>query len=334
MMKGMNYKKIVIVALSLSAMVVLDSCIKNTGELGMVNRFEQELFELSTDTEEESLKDLMSKYPRFFPVFCNDIIAIGPDTSRLLREHLNQFLSDPVIISIKEKTDSVYSDMSGYAKNIHDGISGFGRLMLSNDSLKLVSFISGFNQSFVTLPGILGLGLDNYLGSDTEYYQQLGIPKYIRQTMGPEYLRVDAVRAWILSEIPPPSGLNTLLDHMIYEGKILFLLNESLKLKSENTTFRYSEEQLVWCLENEASMWEFIIENEFLYSTNRLLINRLTKEAPFIREFGPESPGRAGSWIGYRIVQSFMKRSGTSAPDLLMIEESKEILSESRYRPK
>ena len=80
-------------------------------------------------------------------------------------------------------------------------------------------------------------------------------------------------------------------------------------------------------------MWEYIIENKLLYSPDRILISRMTKEAPFVREFGQESPGRAGSWLGYKIVKAYMKKTNDSPLELINIKDSKEILSNSRYRP-
>ena len=224
--------------------------------------------------------------------------------------------------------------MSEYAREIQSGISQYNSLLSHDDSVKLITYISGFNQSFVSLPGILGIGLDNFLGSETTYYQQLGIPKYLIRTMAPEFLVVDAVRAWILSETPQAENMSSLLDHMIFEGKILFLLHESVSDQEEHKVFRFSKDQLRWCLEYERSMWEFIIGNELLYSSERLLIRRFTREAPFIKEFGKESPGRAASWLGYRIVSSYMKRTGKTPSEMVQKDDSRTILSESRYKPK
>ena len=80
-------------------------------------------------------------------------------------------------------------------------------------------------------------------------------------------------------------------------------------------------------------MWKYPVENELLYSSDHSLISRLTNEAPFVRAFGRESPGRAGSWIGYRIVDSYMNKTGTKPVELIKNQDTQTILSESRYRP-
>lgn len=297
-------------------------------------RFEQDLFNQNNSQTEVLIDSLRSLYPDFFNVFCTEVISIGPDTTEMFPVYLNEFLNDPVIQSIKSITDSVYPSLDETEGIIYKGINKFGKLFPTDDSVLLISYISGFNQSFVSLPGILAIGLDNYLGAGTVYYEQLGIPLYIREKMEPEYLAADAVRAWIMSEIPVPDNLVTLLDNMLYEGILFYLLKQCLPGKEEHKVFRYSEEQLDWCYKYERQMWEFIIENELLYSSNRLLINRLTKEAPFIKEFGQDSPGKAIAWLGFRIIESYMKKSGKPASDLFNIKDSKEILARSRYRPR
>jgi uncharacterized protein YjaZ len=56
-------------------------------------------------------------------------------------------------------------------------------------------------------------------------------------------------------------------------------------------------------------------------------------EAPFTRDFGDESPGRVGTWIGYRIICSYMKASGSDIKNLIGNTNAKEILSGSKYHP-
>ena len=81
------------------------------------------------------------------------------------------------------------------------------------------------------------------------------------------------------------------------------------------------------------AMWKFLIEKEYIFSTDALLIRRLTGEAPFSRDFGNDSPPRTASWIGYQIVKKMMSREKVSLNDLIYTLTPKEILSLSAYRP-
>jgi uncharacterized protein YjaZ len=51
--------------------------------------------------------------------------------------------------------------------------------------------------------------------------------------------------------------------------------------------------------------------------------------------FTKESPARVGQWIGFKIVESFMKNNPEiTLQDLFSIRSSKEIMSKAKYNPK
>ena len=56
-------------------------------------------------------------------------------------------------------------------------------------------------------------------------------------------------------------------------------------------------------------MWEYLVEHDMLFSTDPMLIKKLTGDAPFTSYFTSESPGRAANWIGFRIVESYMRKN-------------------------
>ena len=75
---------------------------------------------------------------------------------------------------------------------------------------------------------MLGIGLDRYLGSDCEYYAQLGLPQYARNKMHKEKIVSDCMYAWATTEwifegaegASEPS--RNVLNHMVYEGKLIY----------------------------------------------------------------------------------------------------------------
>ncbi len=266
------------------------------------------------------------------PIFSEHIIGIGPLSESGYLDYLRQFVSDPVIKQVFEKRNEVYPDLVRTVLPVHQAIERYQQAIGDPKSITITGFISGFNQSFLALENELAIGLDNYLGAETQFYHQLRLPEYVIQTMTPEYLIPDAVRAWIMSDLPDVETEN-LLDKMIREGILLYLTLEFLKGTPENLVFRYTESELDWCLKNEKSMWQYLVGEQLLFSSDRLMIHRLTEEAPFTREFGHDSPGRTGNWIGYQIVRKFMARKKASVQDLLTLKNMQQVLSESGYQP-
>jgi len=298
-----------------------------------VTRFEKLIFTIPVAQLSDTIR---SHYPNlipFFRAFNEEIIRIGPDTVPGYPAQLERFVNDTVI-------KNTYTDISKLSDRFRpcfqeiDRALDQWRLIPGNKRPEyLVTYLSGFNQSFITLPGILGIGLDNYLGSESLYYQQLGIPMYIRRSMSPANLSADAVRAWIYSELPQPGMQGDFLERMIYEGKVYYLASKMLTSADPESLFHYSKEQLKWCRDHEQAMWEYLAEQKVLFSNERMTIRRYIDEAPFTRDFGNESPGRVGVWIGYQVINSYMKKTGASMEALIKESNAKTILASAKYHP-
>ena len=205
---------------------------------------------------------------------------------------------------------------------------------------QLYTYISGFNASLLIDEGILGLGLDRYLGKDIAWYDQLGIPKYMQRKMVPEKIPSDCMYVLAMTEFPfQPAGSDTVvtenvINKMIYEGKLLYFVQAMMPKEKEELITGFTPEQLKWCRDNEMAMWAYLIEHKMLFKTDYLTINKLTRDAPFTSYFPRESPGRAANWIGWQIVQRYMKRnSGVTLPELMHETRYQKILNGSAYDP-
>jgi glycosyltransferase involved in cell wall biosynthesis len=81
-------------------------------------------------------------------------------------------------------------------------------------------------------------------------------------------------------------------------------------------------------------LWYYLVDNELLYNKEEKQSLRFLADAPFISGLPNESPGRAGQWLGYQIVKKYMaKFPQTTLPQLFQINEGKEILIKSKYKP-
>jgi hypothetical protein len=81
-------------------------------------------------------------------------------------------------------------------------------------------------------------------------------------------------------------------------------------------------------------MWQYLIENNLLFSSDQFEIRKLTGEAPFTGYFSKESPGRAAVWLEFRIVESYMMRNPEmKIQDLINKTDVQEILEKAKYSP-
>jgi uncharacterized protein YjaZ len=126
-----------------------------------------------------------------------------------------------------------------------------------------------------------------------------------------------------------------LLDYLIYEGKLLFLLEKIMPEMSFEQLAAWSKEDYLWCKQNESPMWDRIQYYEHLYSRDPLVLQKYIGDAPSTIYFTEESPARAAIWLGYRIVSEYMRQQkDCNILQLMMEVDSEKILRLSLYRPK
>ena len=58
---------------------------------------------------------------------------------------------------------------------------------------------------------------------------------------------------------------------MVYFGKELYFKDKMIPFVSDAEKIGYSQEQLDWAIYNESYIWRYLIEKEFLYSTDSSL---------------------------------------------------------------
>ena len=329
-----GFATIKVLLIPISALLLCIGCNRQKGFRSEVEplRFERILFESSPRQVIDTFNGQLSKVQPFFKVFNEEIILIGPDTLPDFSASLEAFTKDPILLSVYQDINNNWNAFSSQIKALNQGLNKMERKLGIHSPL-LVTYLSGFNESFITLPGLLGLGLDKYLGSECAYYQELRIPEYIRARMNPANLASDALKAWLMSELEAPLPGSTFLDHLVYHGKIQYLLNQFLPGVPEHLHFHFTQAQLKWCLEHEREMWKFLAENRYLFSTDRMTIRKFHEDAPFTKDYGNDSPGKAGCWIGYRVVRAYLKATRQDPGILFTGISSQTILAESRYRP-
>ena len=89
------------------------------------------------------------------------------------------------------------------------------------------------------------------------------------------------------------------------------------------------------CLNNEARMWEYLVENKLLFATDRITIRKFTGVGPFTKDFTNESPARAAVWIGWRIVEAYSRKNpDIGLRDIMKEQDYQKILTLSEYNPR
>ena len=99
----------------------------------------------------------------------------------------------------------------------------------------------------------------------------------------------------------------------------------------------YTTGQLQWCEKNEGGIWAYFLENELLFNSDYIKIQKYLAEAPFTPGIGDNSDSapKLGVWLGWQIVRAYMeKNSNVTLQQLLEETDAQKILTGARYKPK
>ncbi|MCQ2348476.1 MAG: hypothetical protein MJZ65_04725 [Paludibacteraceae bacterium] len=298
-------------------------------------RFDHALLNVSADSALQDIRFLYDEYEAFMPVWTENILGIAADDTLYLAEALPQFLQD-TLYGFGETNAEVRRQFANIDTIQEQLDAAFTRLhyLYADLPLPLVYFfISGFNASILFVDDDLAVGTDMYLGGDWKYYNRV-VYEYQKQNMRKSCIPIDVVSAYLFRNIPYTSVKNRLLENMIYRGKIMYVLSLLLPDYPEYEIMGYTEDQWNWCIDNERAIWNHIMDKRDLFNSESMVLTSYLNDGPFTSEVSQDSPGRVGTWIGWRIAQSYMENNpDVTLQQLLEDGDAQLILRNSFYKP-
>ena len=196
--------------------------------------------------------------------------------------------------------------------------------------------VSGVNPEIppVMLCGdALVISLDWYLEHDG-VYDRLGMPHYRSERTGIVYLGRDLGQVLYLKFLSDKHVQTTILDEMIYQGKMLLFVEALCPEISDETLLGYSKEQLAWAKSNEGDLWADIVGNQRIYSSEYELFRMFFADGPFTNEYSYDAPARLGEYVGLNIVRSYFGSHDITLQELMENNDFQGIFQDSRYKPK
>ncbi len=183
----------------------------------------------------------------------------------------------------------------------------------------------------------LAIGLQMYLGKNFSAYNTPEaidkFPQYISRRFEPEYIAVNCIQNIALDIYPEKPKGQSLVEQIIEKGKQWYMADQFLPSAADSLKTGFTQAQLNWCKNNEALIWNYIIQNNDIYTTDPSTIQNFIGEAPKTDGMPDASPGNIGQWIGWQIVKTFADKSGLDLPQLMQTE-AKKIFETAKYKPR
>lgn len=240
------------------------------------------------------------------------------------------------IIGSTERADSVFApDIARLLPALDSVEAVLGKALGSNSGVTLYGVIIPYRQSIITTPGgHIFIGLNHYLGADYEGYRGV-FPSYLRHRKSVNRIPVDVMQARIASLFPPEYGANpALINRMLYQGALLETANENMDAP-DATLLGLTPEEIKWCEENEANLWQSMMKADLIYSTDPTVADRLLSPAPNSNLLSGNAPGQAALFTAVKIIRAYCKKNGVTARQVLekKLYNDNQTLINSQYAP-
>ena len=298
-------------------------------------RLDQDLFALNPAAGQTNTDALYEKYGDFFIDYCEGVLRIGNPEAEGFQYSVAQFITDESMKTLYEDVQFEYEDVTPIEEQLTEAFRYFKYHFPDSTIPKIVFNISALNYAIVATPTTLGIGLDMFLGANYPIYPMVGLPKYMYDNMKPEQVVPQAMKGWLQATYETDAKRETLLDYMIFEGKLLYVLDAVLRESGDSTKISFSTNAMQWCAEYEPRIWAHLVDQELLYTSEYMNINKWINQAPFVAGIPKDSPGRLGQWVGWQIVRKYMQEKPESTLlGLITNQDSQYILAQSKYKPK
>ena len=303
-----------------------------------IDRFDKTLYAAKTKNPAEVDQTLSKNYGVFYDDYIHRMIG-SPEYSNA--EVLSTLFKDQAYADLTKEVDSIFPDLNAQEQGLTETFKYIKYYYPKAKLPKFVSFVSGFAYQMPVGDNYLGIGLDMFLGKDSKFYKAIvqSVPLYLSRRFAPEYIVPRVVETYAHEELfPEPDENRALLSKMVFQGKILYFLDQVLpENTTDSTKIGYSNEQLQWAQRFEGDIWAYFLENNFLYETDYQKIQVFLSEGPFTPGLGEnrDSAPKLGTWTGWQVVKKYMKENPKITLQQLMAEhDAQKILNQSKYKPK
>lgn len=305
-------------------------------------RYDQKLDSLDAERPSISYEKLIIEHPNITDLYFKKLIKLYDKNHDSFNLKLIEFIEDDRMNKLREIINNTYPDTKNVEVEIETACKYFKHYFPEHPLPRMYTLFTEFGyQTFIFsdndgLDGI-GIGLDMFLGDAFDYkaYNPTdpAFSDYLTRSYNKDHLAKKTMEILVEDVIGLPPG-KRFIDQMIYQGKKLYILDKILPTHHDSIIHEYTNDQLSWVQNNELQIWDFFLEQEIMYDSDKMKLSRYLQPGPTSKGMPPESPGQTANYIGYRIVEAFMKRQ----PDidmtaLINYKDSQKLLEASRFKP-
>lgn len=282
----------------------------------------------------DDVQKLKQQYGEIFKAYVENAVALSGVNDPELYAELNAFLRDPYIDTLFRDVAVSFKDMKALEQELGMALSYYYYFFPKATRIRVAGMISGFQYKHALSDSGLLIGLDLHLGRNYPYYSKVSyLTDYMLPRLEPSHLVADGVKLLVDDLVPPASG-DQLIDEMVRAGKIIYILKNCMPEVSDSVLLGFTGPQTDWAFEGERNMWEYLVEQNLLFSSDVKVISRMMNDGPFTAGLPAGSPARMAAFTGWRMVHRYMEKNEKVSLEQLLQISSAEILKKSGYKGK
>jgi len=304
-----------------------------------IKRFDQDLCKLDTTHIQTALQQLDAAYPAFLPAYIEHIMNFGPysDSSQLIQLQTRRLVSNSDFRVLQDTINAQFPKLDNLEKDLAQSFRYIKYYFPAFKAPQVVAFSSVIsNYGAVTVDSILGIGLDMYLGKDFPVYSLLpDYPGYMIRKFSKEYITTNCIQVLSQQMYPGADPSDKLVVQLVNAGKHQYFLEQVLPDVPDSIRLGYTKDQMDFCNDSEQMIWQFFVQQNLLYKSDWQSNMHFMNDGPSTQGMPEGSPGRIGSYVGWRIVKQYMKEHpDVTLQQLMENKDAMQIFSQSKYRPK
>lgn len=307
-----------------------------------IERFDHDFDEMSRKPMAQQAQYLQQKYGRFYANFIAMLMKdAGTDISNpTYLDSLKNVFANKDYHALKHDVDSVYPNLDKPEAELTDAFKHLKYYFPDKKLPAVYAYFSGFQVQIAEGGSYVGIGLDMFLGANSRFYPALVemYPTYMSRHFTPQNICPRVMEGIAREDMfPEPDSDKSMLQHMIYEGKVLYFLDDMLPNTPDSLKIDYTPAQLKWCQKYKSEMWAYFLDQNLLYETDEMKLQKFLGESPFTPGIGEknEASPKLGVWMGWQIVRQYMdKHPDVTLKQLMTDGDAQKILNGAKYHPK
>ncbi|MGI4021270.1 MAG: gliding motility lipoprotein GldB [Janthinobacterium lividum] len=306
-----------------------------------IERFDHDFDSFKGSNYPTKAAQLQQHYGAFYQDYITRILNAGSIQDTAYLTNLRSVFKTQSYIDLKHEVDSVYPNLDQQEAELTDAFKHIKYYYPQKKLPRVYAYFSGFQAQSSIGNQYFGVGLDLFLGSNSKFYPALieTFPHYISRRFTPDNMVPRVIESITREDMfeEQANDDKTLLSRMIYNGKVMYFMDQILPDVPDSTKIGYTNQQIKWCATNEANIWGYFLEDNLLFESDYQKVQKYLTEAPFTPGLGDNnnSAPKLAVWTGWQIVKQYMDKNPKVSLQQLMAErDEQKILNQSKYRPK